>query len=88
MHHFWSIVQVKKLATEKTAIKTADFKAIVGIPENDEMRGQTHIIQANSSRSRANRNARDKTIKNFAEIVSKGVLVEITPNEKRNRFGL
>lgn len=74
------IKYVKEICGRET-IPTADFYALVGLPQTRV--GQYHIVHANSAKhSVKNRTARNKVLTNLKEIISNAVVVEINPNDE------
>ncbi|MEG2344063.1 MAG: hypothetical protein RSB52_07870, partial [Acidaminococcaceae bacterium] len=74
---------IKKISSgTENSIPTADFKAIVGLPQDSDKYGQVHIVRANSNKDMSSRNAKDLLIGNFREVISLARLVEVSPNKK------
>ncbi len=64
----------------RDAIPTADFKAMIGAP-NDSY-GATHIVRNKSAAAEENRIARNAALTNIDAVIRHSYLIEVVPNEK------
>ena len=76
------LAHISKVSTEDS-ITTVDFKALVGLPKDDDAYGQRHLVRGNANKSSDNRMARNITLSNFEDVVKNAVVVEIVPNTKK-----
>lgn len=75
------IAYIKKISSgPNNRVPTADFKAMVGLPEN--VYGQRHLIWNKGSAKPYNQKAVGIVLSNFKDIISKATLVEISENKK------
>lgn len=71
-----------KEISDNTQVPSADFKAMVGLPNNIDTYGQRHIIFNKSSRNKRNASARNKTLSNLFDVIFASRVVEVSPNKK------
>lgn len=76
------IAYISKLSRTEP-IPVADFKALVGLPEDNDRYGQRHLIRGKANQSAANRAARNTVLSNFRDVVQHAVVVEVVPNKKK-----
>lgn len=71
--------------SETKPIPTADFLAMVGMPERADSLGRTHIVRGTSQRG-SNITVRNKTLLNLETIIRNSRVIEITANTKQKPF--
>ena len=76
------IAYISKLSRTEP-IPVADFKALVGLPKDNDRYGQRHLIRGKANQSAANRVARNTVLSNFRDVVQHAVVVEVVPNTKK-----
>lgn len=76
------IAYISKLSRTEP-IPVADFKALVGLPKDNDRYGQRHLIRGKANQSAANRAARNTVLSNFRDVVQHAVVVEVVPNTKK-----
>ena len=76
------IAYISKLSHTEP-IPVADFKALVGLPKDNDRYGQRHLIRGKANQSAANRAARNTVLSNFRDVVQHAVVVEVVPNTKK-----
>ena len=75
------IAHIKEISNG-VKVPTADFKAIVGLPDNADTYGQRHIIFNGGSWRKRNVTARNKVLSNLFQVISATRVVEVSPNKK------
>lgn len=74
---------IKKISSGiANGIPTADFKVLVGLPQNSDSYGQRHIVFNKSNRSSRNRTVNNVVLSNLSDIISKANVVEVSKNSK------
>ena len=76
------VIAYIKENSDGTQVPTADFKAMVGLPNYTDKYGRNHIVFGKPNQKRINVVARNKVLTNFFKIIFATRVVEISSNKK------
>lgn len=75
------VLEYIKTKLPKDKIPTADFKAMIGAPEDSY--GQNHLVRNRSASTEENRDIRNAALSNWDSIIRNSYLIEVIPNTKK-----